>query len=68
MQYGIITKQTAAENLISTYGRIEIDGQIIINELDIMRCNVRGTTLEERADRLGTRLYSYQEISELKNK
>jgi hypothetical protein len=32
-----------------------------------MRCNVQGETLAERADRLGTRLYTIQELKELKN-
>ena len=67
MYYGIITKESAQENLIDCYGRSTIDDQIIINEYDIMRCNVQGTTLAERADRLGTRLYTIQELQELKN-
>ena len=67
MFYGLITKESAEQHLIDCYGRSTIDDQIIINELDIMRCNVQGETLAERADRLGTRLYTIQELKELKN-
>ena len=67
MFYGLITKESAEQNLIDCYGRSTIDDQIIIHEFDIMRCNVQGETLAERADRLGTRLYTIQELKELKN-
>ena len=67
MFYGLITNESAEQKLIDCYGRSTIDDQIIINELDIMRCNVQGETLAERADRLGTRLYTIQELKELKN-
>ena len=68
MLYGIIKKDVAEANLIDCYGRMQIEDEIIVNEYDIMRCNVRGATLSERADRLGTRLYTIQEIKDIKNK